>query len=61
MLDEGHMIKNHNSKMAKAAQELQTVRKWIVTGTPIQNNLVEFWSLINWLDFGMYAGREQLR
>ena len=41
--------------------ELQTVRKWVVSGTPIQNNLMEFWSLINWLDFGIYAGKKQMK
>lgn len=60
VLDEGHMIKNHNAKCAKAAMELDTLRKWVVTGTPIQNNLMELWSLVNWLGFGVYAGRQQL-
>ena len=41
VLDEGHMIKNHRSKTSKAAMQLQTHRRWIVTGTPIQNNLLE--------------------
>ena len=61
VLDEGHMIKNHLTKTAKAAMQLDTIRKWIITGTPIQNNLMEFWSLINWLDFGAYAGRSNMR
>ena len=41
VLDEGHYIKNHKSKTTKAALQLQTHRKWVVTGTPIQNNLIE--------------------
>jgi len=60
VLDEGHNIKNHNTKSAKAALGLDTIRRWIVTGTPIQNNLMELWSLVNWLDFGMYAGKSQM-
>ncbi len=48
-LDEGHFIKNHRSKTAKAADKLDSDRKWIVTGTPIQNNLKELWSLLYWL------------
>ena len=60
VLDEGHMIKNHNAKCAKAALGLDTLRKWVVTGTPIQNNLMELWSLVNWLGFGVYAGRHQM-
>ena len=60
VLDEGHMIKNHNAKCARAALDLDTLRKWVVTGTPIQNNLMELWSLVNWLGFGVYAGRQQM-
>ena len=61
VLDEGHMVKNHLSKSHKAVLELDTLRKWVVTGTPIQNNLMELWSLTNFLDFGMYAGKQQMR
>ena len=61
VLDEGHMIKNHHTKTAKAALNLDTLRRWIVTGTPIQNNLLEFWSMINWLQFGAYAGKSNLK
>ena len=55
VLDEGHYIKNHRTKTAKAARLLKTKRRWVITGTPIQNNLLELWSLIDWLRFGMYA------
>ena len=61
VLDEAHYIKNHNTKTAKAALNLDTIRRWAVTGTPIQNNLMEFWSLINWLNFGIYAGKSNMR
>jgi len=56
VLDEGHYIKNHRTKAAKASNKLNTKRRWVVTGTPIQNNLIEFWSLVNWLQFDLYAG-----
>lgn len=55
VLDEGHFIKNYRSKTAKAANLLNTKRRWVVTGTPIQNNLIELWSLVNWLRFDLYA------
>jgi hypothetical protein len=55
VLDEGHFIKNHRTKSAKAANNLDTERRWVITGTPIQNNLLEFWSLAHWLRFGVYA------
>ena len=55
VLDEGHFIKNHLAKTSKAAANLNTKRKWIVSGTPIQNNLTELWSLLSWLDEPMYG------
>lgn len=61
VLDEGHSIKNHNSKCCKAALRLDTLRKWCVTGTPIQNNLMELWSLVNWLGFKVYSGKGQMQ
>ena len=61
VLDEGHHVKNHLSKAHKAALELDVERKWVVTGTPIQNNLMEFWSLLNFLGSHTYAGRENMK
>lgn len=43
------------TKTAKAAKQLNTIRRWVVTGTPIQNNLLELWSLVHWLEFDLYA------
>ena len=54
-LDEGHNIKNHLAKTAKAAARLDTKRKWIISGTPIQNNLVELWALLQWLGETKYG------
>ena len=54
-LDEGHGIKNSNTKAAKAAGMLMAERRWIISGTPIQNNLGELWSLLLWLKFEPYA------
>ena len=55
VLDEGHYIKNYRSKTAEAAANLNTLRKWIVSGTPIQNNLTELWSLLKWLEEPTYG------
>ena len=59
-LDEGHNIKNHLAKTSKAAFQLNTLRKWIITGTPIQNNLKELWSLLKWLKFEPYCDEYKL-
>lgn len=49
VLDEGHKIKNDLSQVARALQGLGTEFRLILTGTPLQNNLVELWALLRWL------------
>ncbi|PYI28469.1 hypothetical protein BP00DRAFT_481076, partial [Aspergillus indologenus CBS 114.80] len=49
VLDEGHRIKDSTSKRAQAMGKLRAEYKLILTGTPIQNNLGEVWSLLHWL------------
>jgi len=60
VLDEGHYIKNHLSRTHKAAAQLDTRRKWIISGTPIQNNLKELWSLLKWMEYEPYASHRPL-
>jgi SNF2 family DNA or RNA helicase len=59
-LDEGHFVKNYRTKSSKAAGTLDTLRKWLISGTPIQNNLGEFWSLLNFLNLEPYVGNRNL-
>lgn len=49
ILDEGHKIKNDLSLISKALQGLGAEYRLILTGTPLQNNLVELWALLHWL------------
>ena len=56
ILDEGHKIKNHNSKTAKAIREVQTDNRVILSGTPIQNKLGELWALFDFVCFGSLLG-----
>lgn len=39
--DEGHLLKNPNSKLSLAVNKIHTLRRIILTGTPLQNNLKE--------------------
>lgn len=41
--DEGHILKNDNTGLSKACNKLKTRRRIVLTGTPLQNNLVECW------------------
>ena len=49
VLDEGHKIKNDMSLISKALQGLGAEYRLILTGTPLQNNLMELWALLHWL------------
>lgn len=55
VLDEGHKIRNPNAAITIAAKELRTPNRIILSGTPIQNNLVELWSLFDFI-FPMRLG-----
>ncbi|GAP89289.1 putative DNA repair and recombination protein rad26 [Rosellinia necatrix] len=49
VLDEGHKIRNPNAAVTIACKELCTANRIILSGTPIQNNLVELWSLFDFI------------
>ncbi|MDR2704785.1 MAG: DEAD/DEAH box helicase, partial [Planctomycetaceae bacterium] len=53
ILDESQSIKNPESQRAKAASMLQTDFRIAMTGTPIENNLTELWSLFRFLNPGL--------
>lgn len=49
VLDEGHRIKNKATHVSSALQALSAEHRLILTGTPLQNNLLEMWALLHWL------------
>ncbi|KAL8991616.1 MAG: hypothetical protein Q9169_007817 [Polycauliona sp. 2 TL-2023] len=49
VVDEGHRLKNFNCKLVKELKQYPTESRMILTGTPLQNNLSELWSLLNFL------------
>lgn len=56
ILDEAQIIKNPFSLSAKSVCSLQAKNKLILSGTPIQNNLIELWSLFHFLNPGYLGG-----
>ncbi|XP_013919971.1 PREDICTED: lymphoid-specific helicase isoform X1 [Thamnophis sirtalis] len=49
IVDEGHRIKNMNCRLIQELKRFSTDNKLLLTGTPLQNNLSELWSLLNFL------------
>uniref|UniRef100_A0A8D2J690 Proliferation-associated SNF2-like protein n=1 Tax=Varanus komodoensis TaxID=61221 RepID=A0A8D2J690_VARKO len=49
IVDEGHRIKNMNCRLIRELKRFNTDNKLLLTGTPLQNNLSELWSLLNFL------------
>lgn len=59
ILDEGHIIKNGKTKLSKAIKSLSANHRLILTGTPIQNNVLELWSLFDFLIPGFLGTEKQ--
>lgn len=59
VLDEGHIIKNAASKLTKAVKTFSAEHRLILSGTPIQNNVLELWSLFDFLMPG-FLGSEKV-
>lgn len=53
ILDESQYIKNANTKIAKAVRILQSKHRLSLTGTPVENNTLELWSQMNFLNPGL--------
>ncbi|KAF7152649.1 hypothetical protein RHSIM_Rhsim01G0209100 [Rhododendron simsii] len=49
VLDEAHTIKSSKSQSSMAAAAITADRRWCLTGTPIQNNLEDIYSLLRFL------------
>ncbi|THX98185.1 hypothetical protein D6D03_07994 [Aureobasidium pullulans] len=51
--DEGHRLKTANNKSAMAIKSLNTERRIILSGTPIQNDLSEFYTMVDFVNPGL--------
>lgn len=49
IIDEGHRIKNLDCRLIRELQQFQSANRLLITGTPLQNNLTELWSLLHFL------------
>jgi E1A-binding protein p400 len=61
VLDEAQHIKNYESQRWRSLISLRTRRRLLLTGTPLQNNLMELWSLLHFLMPTVFASRDDFK
>lgn len=49
IVDEGHLLKNNKTAFYKALTKIKTERRIILTGTPLQNNLIEYFFMVDFI------------
>lgn len=50
VVDEGQRLKNHRCTLIQSLKRIRTANRLLLSGTPIQNNLDELWSLLNFVN-----------
>jgi SNF2 family DNA or RNA helicase len=61
IVDESQNIKNYASQQSKAINKLRGQFKICLSGTPIENRLLELWSLFNFLNIGLLGKRKEFQ
>ncbi|KAI9223930.1 P-loop containing nucleoside triphosphate hydrolase protein [Blastocladiella britannica] len=61
LCDEGHRLKNSTSQTFVALNQLNVPRRVILSGTPIQNDLTEYFSLLNFACPGLLGNENEFR
>ncbi len=59
LLDEAQYIKNHTSKTSMLVKRLNAEYRLALTGTPLENNVMEVWSIMDFLMPGFLGGYKE--
>jgi superfamily II DNA or RNA helicase len=60
-LDEAQSVKNHQSQTYQCARKVPAPFKVAITGTPVENNLMELWSLLSIAAPGLFPSPERFK
>ncbi|MQL86572.1 hypothetical protein Taro_019111, partial [Colocasia esculenta] len=61
VVDEAHRLKNETSQLYKACLEIKTRKRFGLTGTIMQNKILELFNLFEWVSPGSLGTREHFR
>ncbi|NWR42599.1 RAD54 protein, partial [Regulus satrapa] len=59
--DEGHRLKNSENQTYQALNSLNTPRRVLISGTPIQNDLLEYFSLVHFVNSGILGTAQEFK
>ncbi|MBL1260145.1 MAG: DEAD/DEAH box helicase [Thiotrichaceae bacterium] len=61
ILDEAQAIKNPSARQTKAVKQVKATSRIALTGTPIENNLTDLWSLFDFLNPGLLGSNRRFK
>ena len=61
VLDEAQNVKNPDTKQARAVRSLRAGFRFALTGTPVENNVADMWSIMEFLNPGLLGTRSEFK